>query len=76
MDEEYIKKITEELINKFCIKRDKNESYIAGFDCGYNGATKENCHFALFSSIENTEYWEQGKKDGEEQRKKDMPDIN
>lgn len=38
--------------------------YKMGFDCGKNGPTLTNCHFALFSSPETTAEWERGNADG------------
>lgn len=51
-------------------KRSESYAYRAGFDCGLNGANEKNCHFAIFSSKENTLEWERGKRNGEEKRKK------
>ncbi len=44
---------------------DKKTAYNFGFDCGYNGATKANCHFTIFTSPELTKEWERGKRIGE-----------
>jgi len=46
-------------------QHDKSYAYKMGYDCGVNGANTTNCHFALFSSKENTEEWERGKKEGD-----------
>ncbi len=42
--------------------------YDMGFDCGKYGPNARNCHFSLFSSLENTKEWERGKADGKRQR--------
>lgn len=47
-------------------KSDSDYAYKMGYDCGKNGANKTNCHFAIFSSPENTKEWERGKKEFEE----------
>lgn len=44
------------------------EAYQKGLDCGKNGANEYNCHFAIFSSPDNTKMWELGKKEGEKQK--------
>ena len=44
---------------------DKQTAYQLGFDCGYNGATKINCHFKIFAEPQFTKEWERGKKIGE-----------
>lgn len=47
--------------------------YAMGYDCGMNGADEKNCHFSLFSSIENTRAWEAGKKQAEADKQKAEP---
>ena len=42
-----------------------SELFLAGLDCGLNGASVRNCHFGLFSSREKTTEWEAGKKMGD-----------
>ena len=44
-------------------KRDIEYAYKMGYDCGKNGATETNCHFAIFSSPENTAAWDRGERD-------------
>jgi ribosome modulation factor len=44
--------------------------YDAGYDCGLNGATSDNCHFAYFSNRQRTRAWEQGKADGKIERRR------
>ena len=46
-------------------KRSKEYAYKMGKDCAKNGANTTNCHFSIFSSKENTEAWERGKKEKE-----------
>lgn len=46
-------------------KRSTDYAYEKGYDCGLNGANMDNCHFAIFSTPENTRAWEQGKRDAE-----------
>lgn len=43
-------------------------SYDAGYDCGLNGANTANCHFAYFSTPDETRMWELGKRNAEEER--------
>lgn len=45
-------------------KRTKKEAYKAGYDCGINGATTKNCHFAFFATKELSESHSKGTKDG------------
>lgn len=40
-------------------------AYMAGFDCGQNGATMTNCHFRYFATEQLKAAWEQGKSVGE-----------
>lgn len=42
--------------------------YTMGYDCGLNGADEKNCHFSLFSSLENTKAWEAGKTQAEKDK--------
>ncbi len=51
-------------------KRDMEYAYEMGRDCGINGANETNCHFAIFSSPENTTAWERGKRDAGKGNKK------
>jgi len=44
---------------------DLGHCYRLGYDCGENGATTTNCHFAAFVSPEKTKAWERGKADAE-----------
>lgn len=44
---------------------DEKTAYEAGFDCGKNGATTDNCHFKYFSRQSMTEAWERGKLAGD-----------
>lgn len=46
----------------------KSKEYMAGFDCGLNGSNTDNCHFSFFSSREQTDEWEAGKKEGEKMK--------
>jgi len=39
----------------------KEKAYKAGYDCGMNGASTVNCHFAIFSKPEYMREWEKGK---------------
>jgi hypothetical protein len=39
--------------------------YLAGYDCGLNGANEKNCHFGWFSTVAHTRAWEHGKADGD-----------
>lgn len=41
-------------------------AYKMGIDCVINGTNEINCHFSIFSSSENTNAWEQGKRDAEQ----------
>jgi hypothetical protein len=51
--------------------------YNAGKDAGINGPNSTNCHFRLFSSREQTEAWERGKRDGDAlKRQWDAHDIS
>lgn len=43
-------------------------AYMAGFDCGQNGATMTNCHFRYFASVPLKNAWENGKSAGEAAR--------
>ena len=52
-------------------KQELRTPYDAGYDCGYFGADTKNCHFAWFSTPENTPSWELGKRNGEAARKAD-----
>jgi len=66
-------KITDEAIRliktKFTFKSVAvREAYDHGYDCGLNGANLTNCHFSIFQSQDNTAAWNEGKKDGEEDR--------
>ncbi len=47
----------------------KREAYLAGFDCGKNGANLDNCNYRLFSSQELTNCWSDGKKDAAERKR-------
>ncbi|MGY6217361.1 hypothetical protein ACW73L_19580 [Methylolobus aquaticus] len=44
----------------------KTDAYNMGYDCGVNGPTDENCHFAIFCSLEHVRAWETGKQDAEQ----------
>jgi hypothetical protein len=44
------------------------EPYMAGYDCGLNGANEKNCHFGWFATQAHTTAWEHGKADGERDR--------
>ncbi len=46
----------------------ESEAYSRGYDYGLNGANEENCHFSIFSSVENTKEWERGNADGKQER--------
>lgn len=47
------------------MKKEKTP-YELGSDCALNGPNEENCHFSIFSTIENTKMWETGKHDAEQ----------
>jgi hypothetical protein len=49
---------------------DKSYAYKMGFDCAINGANTTNCHFAIFSCVENTREWERGNRDGEKSKER------
>jgi ribosome modulation factor len=40
-----------------------------GYDCGMNGPSERNCHFAIFSAPEFTKAWESGVKRAEAQKR-------
>lgn len=40
----------------------------AGFDAGYNGPNEENSHFSFFTSPQERDAWEAGKRRGEQKR--------
>lgn len=42
--------------------KEASYAYRMGYDCEMNGANKTNCHFSIFSCVENTCAWEAGKK--------------
>ena len=44
---------------------DVKHCYHLGYDCGKNGPSTTNCHFAAFASPEKTKVWEEGKADAE-----------
>lgn len=44
--------------------------YDAGYDCGLNGATTDNCHHTYFSNRQRTAEWERGKRDGEHAKRR------
>lgn len=44
---------------------DQQTAYNAGYDCGQNGATMQNCHFSIFSSPAARDAWTEGKADAE-----------
>lgn len=44
-------------------------AYDAGQHCGLNGPDTTNCHFSHFATPEQTKAWEQGKANGEMQKK-------
>ena len=46
-------------------RHNEDSAYVAGYDCGMNGADDKNCHFSIFSSPENTMAWEKGKREAE-----------
>lgn len=46
--------------------------YELGHDCGLNGPHDTNCHFSIFSTPENTQKWESGKRDAENLNKSTM----
>ena len=48
----------------------QEESYAAGYDCGYVKATTQNCHFAFFRTPEHTREWERGKRAGQRDKRK------
>lgn len=52
-----IKELTKKLIPS---KISKEYAYKMGKNCAKNGANFENCHFSIFSSIENTDEWVRG----------------
>ncbi len=58
-----MKEITNTIKGLLSPKVSKKDAYKMGYDCGLNGADEENCHFAIFSSPENTKEWERGKID-------------
>ena len=47
---------------------DIRHCYRLGYDCGKNGATTTNCHFAAFASPKKTAAWEEGKRDAEQNK--------
>lgn len=60
--------INKELIRhleELVAKPELQQAYLAGYDCGKNGANTTNCHFRNFATPEHTEMWEKGKADGE-----------
>lgn len=59
MSNEKMKEIIKNLIPP---KRNKEYAYKMGKDCAKNGPNVENCHFSIFSSKENADDWERGKK--------------
>lgn len=44
---------------------DLKHCYRLGYDCGKNGASATNRHFAAFATTEKTKEWERGKADAE-----------
>lgn len=44
---------------------DLKHCYRLGYDCGKNGPSIMNSHFAAFASAEKTKEWERGKADAE-----------
>lgn len=63
MNGEFIKKI-------LFPKHDTSYAYRMGYDCEHFGANEKNCHFSIFSSKDNMQAWEQGKKAAQSKRKK------
>lgn len=51
-------------------KVEKDYAYKMGYDCAIHGANTTNCNFSIFSSVENTKSWEDGKRQGELDKKK------
>ncbi len=49
----------------------KSATYNAGYDCGYNGANEQNCHFKHFATHETMHEWSKGKRDGETAKDKE-----
>lgn len=39
---------------------DLKHCYRLGYDCGKNGSSTTNCHFAAFATPEKTKEWERG----------------
>ena len=46
-------------------------AYKAGYDCGARGANTENCHFRHFMHPELTSAWERGKKQADEELRRE-----
>ena len=44
---------------------DIQTAYDAGYECGLNGATLQNCHFTLFPTIDHAKAWSEGKETAE-----------
>jgi hypothetical protein len=47
----------------------KPTPYEMGFDYAVNGATTDNCNFALFSTPARSREWERGKEEGKKVKK-------
>lgn len=47
------------------------DAYNAGYACGVHGATTENCHFCHFATRELTETWEMGKRQANEELRRE-----
>lgn len=51
-------------MNKTIVADKSSKEYLAGYDAGLHGANKDNCHFELFMTEEQTAQWDMGKEDG------------
>lgn len=47
---------------------DRQHARELGYDCGKNGPNTRNCHFAIFSTPENTAAWERGMREAESEK--------
>lgn len=54
---------------------ERSPEYLAGFDCGINGANTTNSNFMHFLSPAKTKDWEAGKADAEKSNKKQMANF-
>lgn len=48
----------------------ESDAYLAGFDCGLNGASITNCNFKYFATVGSKIEWERGKKKGDREKNK------